>query len=168
MVLAILEPESIDTCVASVAISPDGRWVAAGSLDSITRVWDLRSGALVERLHGHRDSVYSVMFSPDGRGLVTWSLDKTSKYWDITPMVRAVNAGNWRGLADRVSLRQDGISASNELPIPGGKKEGGGEMGSICTAVFSGHKVHYLRHLFILYRSFRSPSGLCPLGCHIS
>lgn len=159
IVLAILEPKNIDVGVASVSISPDGRWVAAGSLDCITRVWDLKSGALVERLHGHTDSVYSVRFNPDGCGLVTGSLDKTSKYWDITPMIRAVNAGNWRGLADRVSLRQDGISASIALPIPGGKEEGGGEMGSICTAVSAGHKVRYLRYPFarVYYTDYFRP-----------
>lgn len=36
--LMILEPGSIDVCVTSIAISPDGRWVAAGSLDMIVRV----------------------------------------------------------------------------------------------------------------------------------
>ena len=28
--LMILEPGSIDVCITSIAISPDGRWVAAG------------------------------------------------------------------------------------------------------------------------------------------
>ncbi|KAJ7829036.1 chromatin associated protein [Mycena leptocephala] len=50
-------------------ISPDGRYVAAGSLDTIVRIWDASTGALVERLRGHRDSVYSVVFTPDGRGV---------------------------------------------------------------------------------------------------
>lgn len=140
--LAISEPESIDAGVTSVAISPDGRWVAAGSLDMVVRIWDVNTCALVERLRGHKDSVYSVAFSPDGRGLVSGSLDKSLKYWDITPMIRAVTAGSQPG-SNRVQLRQDGIVASNQGPVPGGKKDGGGEMGSTCTVAFTGHKVRY-------------------------
>lgn len=90
-VLAINEPESLttDAGVTSVAMSPDGRLVAAGSLDTVVRIWDVASGQLLERLRGHRDSVYSVRFTPDGRGLISGSLDKTLKYWDITPVTGA-------------------------------------------------------------------------------
>ncbi|KAL1742323.1 WD40-repeat-containing domain protein [Schizophyllum fasciatum] len=90
-VLAINEPESLTTeaGVTSVAISPDGRLVAAGSLDTVVRIWDVNTGQLLERLRGHRDSVYSVRFTPDGRGLISGSLDKTLKYWDISPVTSA-------------------------------------------------------------------------------
>ncbi|KAJ7443875.1 WD40-repeat-containing domain protein, partial [Mycena latifolia] len=75
-------PGGGDAGVTSVAISPDGRHVAAGSLDTLVRLWDASTGALVERLRGHRDSVYSVVFTPDGRGIVSGSLDRTLKMWD--------------------------------------------------------------------------------------
>ena len=77
------QPES-DGGVTSVAISPDGTLVAAGSLDCSIRIWDVTSGALVKRLRGHEDSVYSVAFTPDGKGIVSGSLDKKLKFWDIT------------------------------------------------------------------------------------
>ncbi|KAI5283467.1 general transcription repressor, partial [Ascosphaera atra] len=73
--------------VTTVAISPDGRLVAAGSLDKSVRVFDTQSGCLVERLEspdGHKDSVYSVAFAPNGRDLVSGSLDKTIKLWELT------------------------------------------------------------------------------------
>jgi glucose repression regulatory protein TUP1 len=79
-----------DAGVTSVAISHDSRFVAAGSLDTIIRVWDIASGHLVARLQGHGDSVYSVAFSADGRGLVSGSLDKTLKYWDISAVLQRV------------------------------------------------------------------------------
>ncbi len=44
----------------------------------------MATGVLVERLRGHRDSVYSVAFTADGKGLVSGSLDKTLKYWDVS------------------------------------------------------------------------------------
>lgn len=74
--------------MTSVAISPDGRFVAAGSLDTFVRIWDVQTGNLVERLAGHKDSVYSVAFTPDGKGLVSGSLDQTLKHWDLMPLVK--------------------------------------------------------------------------------
>jgi glucose repression regulatory protein TUP1 len=74
-----------DSGVTSVAISPlDGKCVATGSLDKMVRIWDLRTGRLLERFEGHQDSVYSVAFSPDGRSVVSGSLDRTLKIWDLS------------------------------------------------------------------------------------
>ncbi|KAI5451116.1 general transcription repressor [Naganishia albida] len=77
------EAGPIDAGITSVALSPDSKLVAAGSLDTIVRVWDTRTGQQVERLRGHKDSVYSVAFSPDGNSLVSGSLDKSLKVWDL-------------------------------------------------------------------------------------
>lgn len=41
-----------------IAVSPDGNLVAAGSLDTMVRVWNVQTGQQVERLKGHKDSVY--------------------------------------------------------------------------------------------------------------
>jgi glucose repression regulatory protein TUP1 len=54
-------------------------------LDEVIRVWDLRTGYLLERFEGHVKSVYSVAFSPDGLSLVSGSLDQTLKIWDLSP-----------------------------------------------------------------------------------
>ena len=137
-VLAIIEPEAIDAGVTSVAISPDGRFVAAGSLDMVVRIWDVASGALVERLKGHKDSVYSVAFSPDGRGLVSGSLDKSLKYWDLTELGRIVPRP---GMGVVQALQQSARVASNSMVIPSDMKDGGGDRGSPCTVAFTGHKV---------------------------
>jgi general transcriptional corepressor TUP1 len=98
--------------VTTVAISPDGRYVAAGSLDKSVRVWDATTGYLVERLEGpdgHKDSVYSVAFSPNGLNLVSGSLDKTIKMWELTP--------------------------------PRGMLPGTGPKGGKCVRTFEGHRV---------------------------
>lgn len=167
-VLAILEPDYVDTGVTSVAISPDSQWVATGSLDGVVRIWDANNGTLVERLHGHSDSVYSVAFLPDGRGLVSGSLDKSLKYWDITPMIRNITSattppkpGNGHGWST-VSLKQDGLVPSSQNPIPGNKEDGGGEMGSTCTVAFAGHDVRGTSFWLILFPD--ADSGVLPLG----
>lgn len=79
---------TIEDGVTTVAISPDTKFVAAGSLDKSVRVWDIHQGYLLERLEGpdgHKDSVYSVAFSPSGKELVSGSLDKTIKMWELSP-----------------------------------------------------------------------------------
>jgi WD40 repeat protein len=86
-VLSIDEPD-FDGGVTSVAISPDGRLVAAGSLDTAVRIWDVGTGVLLHKLLGHKNSVYSVIFNPDGSGLISSSLDKTLKYWDVRALAR--------------------------------------------------------------------------------
>lgn len=82
-VLTVGDVDLKDAGVTSVAISPDGRLVAAGSLDRMVRVWDTQTGQLLEKLEGHKDSVYSVAFAPDGKTLVSGSLDRTLKAWDL-------------------------------------------------------------------------------------
>ncbi|KAJ7695047.1 WD40-repeat-containing domain protein [Mycena rosella] len=76
-------PTNADAGVTSVAISPDGALVAAGCVDAVVRIWSVATGALVELLRGHQDSVYSVVFTRDGHGIVSGSLDNTLKYWDL-------------------------------------------------------------------------------------
>src|ERR1700759_307282 len=77
---------SIEDGVTTVAISPNNRYVAAGSLDKSVRIWDTQTGVLVERTggeQGHKASVYSVAFSPRGDLLVSGSLDKTIRMWKL-------------------------------------------------------------------------------------
>lgn len=82
-ILPIQEQDQKDPGVTSVAISPDGHLVAAGSLDKMVRVWDATTGQQLERLEGHKDSVYSVAFLPDGKTLISGSLDKTLRMWQL-------------------------------------------------------------------------------------
>jgi len=49
--------------ITSVSISPNGQYVAAGSMGANVRIWDVSTGQLVERLRGHRYSVYNVAFT---------------------------------------------------------------------------------------------------------
>ncbi|EKM75143.1 hypothetical protein AGABI1DRAFT_80246 [Agaricus bisporus var. burnettii JB137-S8] len=103
--------------ITSVAISPNGEFAAAGSLDTVVRIWDINSGVLLMNLRGHGDSVYSVAFTLDGKGLISGSLDKTLKYWDVRKLVRC---RMWLALRQKY--------------IPGDEK------GSPCMIDFIGHK----------------------------
>jgi glucose repression regulatory protein TUP1 len=110
---------TIEDGVTTVAISPDTKLVAAGSLDKSVRVWDVKMGYLLERLEGpdgHKDSVYSVAFSPNARELVSGSLDKTIKMWELS------------------TSRQ--ISHGQQPPLKGGR----------CIKTFEGHRVSFTQY----------------------
>ena len=69
-----------DPRVTSVTFSPDPTLVAAYSLDTIVRIWDVVSGTLLERLQGRKDCVYSVAFISDGEGLGSRVMNQSVKY----------------------------------------------------------------------------------------
>lgn len=66
-----------------LAISSDGRWLAAGDRERTTWVLDRESGAVRARMRGHRRRVSTLAFSPDSRTLATGSWDDTIRFWDL-------------------------------------------------------------------------------------
>jgi WD40 repeat protein len=73
--------------VNSVALSPDGRWLASGSGDQTVRLWSLETRRELPALRAeHVDAVRCVAFSPDSRQLASAS-------YDGTVMVRDVQTG---------------------------------------------------------------------------
>jgi RNA polymerase sigma factor (sigma-70 family) len=69
--------------VWSLAFSPDGKTLAAGSGDTSIYLWDPATGQQISRLDGHKHWVRSVAFSPDGKSLASGSQDKTVRLWDL-------------------------------------------------------------------------------------
>jgi WD40 repeat protein len=67
--------------VYSVAFSPRGDLVAAGSQNRLVYLWSL-AGRRRSVLRGHTGAVYSVSFSPSGE-LVSASADGTARVWDV-------------------------------------------------------------------------------------
>jgi WD40 repeat protein len=68
----------------SVAFSPRGRYVFSGNEDCFLRIWDTRTGKLVEKWKGHEGLVSCLTLSKDGKLLVSGGGDMTLKYWDVT------------------------------------------------------------------------------------
>ena len=72
------------TEVNSLAFSPDGEFLASAVGDGAVKVWNSRTGAEVQAIAAHADSVYSVVFHPDGRHLASAGADRKVKVWDWT------------------------------------------------------------------------------------
>ncbi len=68
--------------IREVKFSPDGRRAAIACDDGTIRFCDMATGAEMNSLRGHSDSVAVVAFSPNGKWLVSASKD-TIKFWDV-------------------------------------------------------------------------------------
>ncbi len=73
----------------SVAVDPQGNWVAAGGQDHTQpvgdfriRVWDLKTGQLKHYLKGQESTISSLVATEDGKTLISGSWDHTVHVWD--------------------------------------------------------------------------------------
>jgi WD40 repeat protein/transcriptional regulator with XRE-family HTH domain len=67
----------------SVAFSPNGELLAAGTATGDMWVWETAGDIPLHTYRGHKDWVWSVAFSPDGRLLASGSEDQTIRLWDV-------------------------------------------------------------------------------------
>ncbi len=77
----------------SVAFSPDGNILAAGSRAGSVVLWDVADRKEVGELK-HKGAVRNVVFSPDGRMLASASDDRTAVLWDVEtdrPLARLIS-----------------------------------------------------------------------------
>jgi WD40 repeat protein len=72
-----------DREIVALAFSPDGETLASGSLNGTVRLWDWRTGDLLQTLPGHTDATAALAFTPDGQTLASGSLDGTVRFWNI-------------------------------------------------------------------------------------
>src|SRR5262249_3557444 len=94
--------------VNAVAYRPDGRRLATAGYDQQIRIWDTRTGALLQPLLGHEGEVWALAYRPEGRLLVSAGEDHTLRVWDVDGrrLVRILkgHAGSVRAVA----IRPDG------------------------------------------------------------
>jgi len=76
--------------VYALGVSPDGRLLAAGSGDSLARVWTIDDKKLAATLEEHKELVTGVSFSHDGKLLATASADKTVQVWEVETWSRKI------------------------------------------------------------------------------
>ncbi|HUV39626.1 MAG TPA: WD40 repeat domain-containing protein [Planctomycetota bacterium] len=81
-------PGPTDT-VRCLAVSPDGKLLAAGGAYKEVHVWSLVDARPVRTIEGHDDWVTGVAFSPDGSLLATVSMDKSLQLWKTDTWDRA-------------------------------------------------------------------------------
>jgi WD40 repeat protein len=83
--LPALSSPNADAALSSLAMSSDGRWIAAGGSDWLVYVWDQATGELSATLSGHEATVHGVAFAADGRTLYSASRDGHILAWPVDP-----------------------------------------------------------------------------------
>lgn len=74
------EPGDVVYCLA---LSPDGKLLAAGGADGQAHVWNLDEKKLLTSIKDHRGWVLGAGFSADGKFLATASADTTARVWEV-------------------------------------------------------------------------------------
>jgi WD40 repeat protein len=79
--------EGLGAQLKAVALSPDGRWLAAGTEGGELLLWEVEAGEERLRLVGHRGGVESLAFSDDGGTLASSAYDGTVLLWDLDALL---------------------------------------------------------------------------------
>lgn len=80
----------------SLAVSPDGKTLAATGFDRYLRIFELPSGELQHNVKAHSDFAYAVSFSKTGDSLLTAGKDSVVKSWNpkTGELIRAYSGHN--------------------------------------------------------------------------
>lgn len=70
--------------ITSLAVSSDGRLLAAGDAFGAIHLWSIEGDAEFPPLLGHRGPVWSLDLSPDGTRLASGGADATILVWDVS------------------------------------------------------------------------------------
>ena len=87
----------------SVALSPDGHFLAVGGAGRVVRVWDVRARKLVHELDQGGNGAFTLEFSPDGRTLAISGFEPAASLWDVasgTQIGPPLSAGDRRTMID--------------------------------------------------------------------
>jgi WD40 repeat protein/tRNA A-37 threonylcarbamoyl transferase component Bud32 len=109
----------------AVAVSPDGRWVAATPIASevgtTVHVWDAASGAEVHVIpQTDGEEVTTLSFSPDGRRLASAGFDARVKVWDAETGQELLTLGGHKTWIWKIHFSLDGqriVSCSRDCTL---------------------------------------------------
>ncbi len=94
--------------VFSVAFSPDGTLIAAGTQAGRISLWDTATLTPQKPLYGHDGSVFGVAFSPDSKRLASAGMDGTVRMWDLAAGKELFSVAAHRDGALCVAVSPDG------------------------------------------------------------
>ena len=93
----------------SVAVSPDDRWIAAGSADGVVRVWNGNRLDLAWSSRSSRYPIHTLGFSPDSRVLGSGGGDSAIHLWEAASGASLAVVRAHRGSTDALAFSADGL-----------------------------------------------------------
>jgi len=139
-----------DDSVLCLALSKDGKKLAAGGCDRVIRVWDISGGfaaaKLEQSIENHADWVLGVTIAADGKHLLSSSRDKTAKVWDLAAKESVLTFPGHQNTVWDVAVSADGktgysVGSDNRIRVWGttgeGKqvRESGGHAGEVYKLI---------------------------------
>lgn len=98
--------------VLCMAVSADGKRLAAGGCDRTVRVWDLSQGVdkakLDQTIENHADWVLGLTLTSDGKYVLTAGRDKTAKVWDLQAKESVLTFPGHQNIVYGVAVKADG------------------------------------------------------------
>lgn len=94
--------------IRSVAVSPNGEWLASCSHDKAVKLWSMDTGASLAILEGHTDKVNCVSFTTDNNSIISSSDDSTIRIWDRSTGLSKYILRERSGIMDSVVAFNDG------------------------------------------------------------
>jgi WD40 repeat protein len=91
-----------------VAVSPDGKVIAAMMSEGPIRLWEVATGKELFATGGHQGKVRAVAFSPDGRRVASGSHDGTVRVWDAASGRELRRLEGNQGIVRAVAFSPDG------------------------------------------------------------
>lgn len=67
----------------SIAYSPDGNYLLAGSWDKTIKLWDLSKNKIIRRYYGHTQATRCVSFNAQGNLIVSAGWDLDIRFWYV-------------------------------------------------------------------------------------
>jgi WD40 repeat protein len=92
----------------SLALTPDGRTLAAGTWLGNVDLWNVENGSKLMELKGPTAVVLGLDFSPDGSLLALSSRDGSTRLWDVASGQWLATVASRRAGAERVRFLGDG------------------------------------------------------------
>ncbi len=116
----VIRQMKVPSQVNSLAFSPDGRFLAAGCSDNVSRVYAVDSSEERTILRGHRNQVQDVAFSSCGRWLASAGEDGDIRLWRTETWKETARLRRQIGWPSRVLFTPDGrtlVSSDSEGSI---------------------------------------------------
>ena len=70
--------------ITAIALSKDDKYLAVGgNIKRVIRIYNYKTGQLLQVLKSHKKNVLDLSFSQDSHYLISSSMDRTAKIWDV-------------------------------------------------------------------------------------